>query len=128
MINIHLLSKYPSETISYCMSQSPIHYFSLTEYEAKLFQYINKFHSNGYLSRNNQLNYSQFNSVYITPFIPFVHFYQFVSLNSQSIKNNGSWISSKYIKPHIGKSILFKSFLCREYQKKIYRISGSSRH
>jgi hypothetical protein len=92
------------------MTQSPIGYFSLTEYEAKLFQYINKFHSNGYLSRNNQLNYSQFNSVYITPFIPFVHFYQFVSLNSQSIQNNGSWISSKYIKPHIGKAVLFKSF------------------
>lgn len=92
------------------MKQSPIHYFSLTQAEAKLFHYINQFHSNGYLANYKKLDYSRLDSAYITPFIPFVHFYQFVSLNSQSIQNNGSWISSKYIKPHIGKAVLFKSF------------------
>ncbi|CAF1046425.1 unnamed protein product [Adineta steineri] len=101
MINIHLLSNFSSEIISYCMNQLPIHYFSLTEYEAKLFQYINKFHSNSFLSKNNQLNYSRLDLVYITPFIPFVQFYQFISLHSQTIKDNEIWISSKYNKQTI---------------------------
>ncbi len=108
LINIHLLSKFSSETISYCMKQSPIHYFSLTQAEAKLFHYINQFHSNGYLANYKKLDYSRLDSAYITPFIPFVHFYQFISSTSQSIQNNAFCFSSKYNKTILGKDIFFK--------------------
>jgi hypothetical protein len=107
-INIHLLSKFSSEIISYYMNQSPIQYFSLTQSEAKLFQYINQFHSNGYLADRKQLDYSRLDSAYITPFIPFLHFYQFILSNSKFIKNNTLRFSSKYKKPIIGNEILLK--------------------
>jgi hypothetical protein len=90
------------------MKQSPIHYFSLTQAEAKLFHYINQFHSNGYLANYKKLDYSRLDSAYITPFIPFVHFYQFISSTSQSIQNNAFCFSSKYNKTILGKDIFFK--------------------
>jgi hypothetical protein len=108
MINIHLLSRFPPEMLSYCMNQSPIHYFSITEAEAKLFQYINKFHSNGILADNRQLDYSKLSSTYITPLMPFIYFYQFISSHSQFIKNNGLSIPSKHNQPNIGNYILWK--------------------
>ncbi len=106
MINIHLLSKFSSEMISYCMNQLPIQYFLLTKSEAKLFQYINQFHSNGCLADRKQLDYSRLDSVYITPFIPFLHFYQFILSNSKFIKSNPRRFSSKYNEPIIGNESL----------------------
>jgi hypothetical protein len=108
MINIHLLSKFPSEILSFCMKQSPIHYFSITECEGKLFQYINKFHSNGILADNHILDYSNINLAYITPYMSFIYFYQFISSHSQFIKNNGLWVPPKNSKPNLGNYILFK--------------------
>lgn len=94
MIKIHLLSKYSSELISYSMKQMPIQHFSLTKFEAKLFQLINQFHSNNYLGKLNQLDYTQLDSIYITPFLPFIQFYEFISsnntLNCLSTKSSNS--------------------------------------
>jgi hypothetical protein len=102
MINIHYLSKFSSETISYYMKQFPLQYFPITESEAKLFQFINQFHSNGYLAKSNQLDYSKSHLAYVTPFLPFVQFYQFISSNFQLIKNNNlNHFSSKYYKKSI---------------------------
>ncbi len=102
MINIHYLSKFPSDTISYYMKQFPLQYFPITESEAKLFQFINQFHSNGYLAKSNQLDYSKSHLAYVTPFLPFVQFYQFISSNFQLIKNNNlNHFSSKYYKKSI---------------------------
>ncbi|CAF1287419.1 unnamed protein product [Rotaria sordida] len=109
MINIHLLSKYPFESLSYSINQLPIDYFLLTEYEAKLFQHINKFHSNEYLSNNYQLDYSRLDSSYITPFIPFIRFYQFIYSTSQFIQNNQFYISSKYNTSILGNYIHFNT-------------------
>jgi hypothetical protein len=105
MLNIHLLSKFSSETIAYYMNQSPIQYFSLTQSEASLLHYINQFHANGYLANYQKLDYSRLDLAYITPFRPFVYFYQLLSSNSQFIKNNAFWFESKYDKLMTGNDI-----------------------
>ncbi len=107
MIKIHLLSRISSETISYWMQKCPIHQFSLTIYEAELFHYINIFHSNGFLSINNQLDYSRLESASITPLISFFKFYQIIYSNSQIINSNQFWISS-HLSSTYNKTILGK--------------------
>ena len=102
MLNIHFLSKYPPELITYYMKQSPIQYYSLTKSEAKLFQFINQFHSNGCLGKRHQLNYSRKDLAYITPYLSFLHFYQLISSNSELMKNHQFYFSSKYKQPIIG--------------------------
>lgn len=87
MIHIHLLSKYPSEYLSTWMKQFSIEYFPLTKAEAKLFQNINQFHSNGSLAKRNQLDYSRKDSAFITPLIPFLRFYQFITTKFQQEEN-----------------------------------------
>lgn len=98
MIKIHLLSGISSEIISYWMQIHPIQQFPLTIYEAQLFNNINIFHSNRFLQKNNQLDYSILQSSSITPFITFSKFYQSIYSNSQSIHSNQLRISSSAIK------------------------------
>jgi len=105
MIKIHLLSRIPSETISYWIQKSSIRQFPATIYEAELFHDINVFHSNGFLSSNNQLDYSKLESIFITPFNSFLKFYQLIYSNSQSINSNQSWISS-HLSSSCNKSII----------------------
>lgn len=83
MINIHCLSKYPSEFISICSKQFPLEYLTVTKSEAKLFQSINQFHANGSLDRRNQLDYSRQDLAFITLYMPFLRFYQFLSMKFQ---------------------------------------------
>lgn len=108
MIHIHLLSKYPSEFLSICMKQFPLEYLTLTKSEAKLFQYINQFHSNGSLDKRNQLDYSRKDTAFITPLTPFLQFYQFISMkfhqnsvsyDERETPSNNYEISRSYCRP-----------------------------
>lgn len=116
MIKIHLLSRLSSERIKYWIENNPIREYSLTIYECQLFDKINKFHSNGYFSNNNQLNYSKIQSISITPFIPFLKFYQIIYSNLQFINSNQFYISSNlsstFNKSNIGKYFI-RNFLIK---------------
>ena len=86
MIKIHLLSGISSQIISYWMQIYQIQQFSLTINEAQLLNNINIFHSNRFLQKNIKLDYSIFQSSFITPFITFNKFYQLIYSNLQSIQ------------------------------------------
>lgn len=83
MIKLHLLSRIPTETLSFWIQKHPIVQYPMTKYEADLFNYINIFHSNGVLSKNskNQLDYSNFQSIYLTSYQSFNHLHQIIYAN-----------------------------------------------
>ncbi len=110
MIKINLLSKISSETISYWMEKCSINQFCLTIYESELLNLINKFHSNGFLSKNKKLNYSKLETSFLTPFHSFSKFYQIIYSNSQFINSNHFLISSN-LSSLYNKSIKGKLFI-----------------
>ncbi|CAF0962919.1 unnamed protein product [Adineta ricciae] len=95
MVKLHLLCRFTSESLSYCMSKCPFPQYPLTLYEAELLHYINTFHSKGTLSLNNQLCYSKLDSTAITPFSSFIKFYQFLVSTAQFTNSNQLWFSSR---------------------------------
>ncbi|UJR24691.1 hypothetical protein I4U23_006064 [Adineta vaga] len=94
MVKLHLLSRFSSETLSYCMTKYPVVQYSLTAHEGELLHYINSFHSNGTLSIRNQLNYSKLDSISIIPLNSFTKFYQFLCSTAQFTNSNHLWLSS----------------------------------
>jgi hypothetical protein len=126
MIKIHLLSRISSEIISYWMEKCPIREYSLTTYEAQLFHLINIFHSNGFFSINNQLDYSKLESASITPLNSFLKFYQLTYSNSQLINSNQFHISSN-LSSTCNKSITGKVFI-HKTSKRINLLSLHLKH
>lgn len=130
MIKIHLLSRMPSETMAYWIEKYPITQYSMTKYEADLLSHINRFHSNGCLSNNNnnQLDYSRFQLASLTSLQSFSKFHQIIYSNAQLNPSNQYWISS-HLSPTNTKtipgnfffyifkksnSLLFRRFICSD--------------
>jgi hypothetical protein len=99
MVKLHLLCRIAPSTVKYWMNKSPIRQFSLTIYEAELFDHINIFHSKGILANNNQLDYSRLEFASLTPFTSFLKLYQLICSTPQFINTNHFWTSSQSSSP-----------------------------